>query len=75
MYRLDRQHLDGTALIDFNALIEAMAPQKVLRCSTIKAGSSEGVADIRAKSGGGMDWYAMVTTALLLKILNFQQDV
>jgi hypothetical protein len=67
--------MDGTTPIDCSAPVEAMAPQKALTCSSIKVGSPRGAGDARAKSGRGIDWYAMVTIALLLKILTFQRDI
>jgi len=66
--------MDGTTLIDCNATFEKAAPQKDLRCSTVKVAPAKGHLDHRARFGLGMDGYAMVTIALVLKILDFHRS-
>jgi hypothetical protein len=66
--------MDGTTLIDCTATFEKEAPQKVLRCSTVKVAPAKGASTDRARFGLGMDGYAMVTIALVLKILDFHRS-
>jgi hypothetical protein len=75
MCRLDL-HSDGTTLIDCTATFEMMAARKVVQCSTIKVGpTNRNTPDSRVSAGLGMDGYAMVTIALVLKILDFQREL